>query len=1205
LTRRFPNRVGSLVSIPAILAVVLGIPFLASAQELITINGAGATFPFPLIDTWRHEYQKVDPGISINYQSIGSGGGVKQFTEKTVDFGASDAPLSAAERQNAPGAVHIPETIGSVVVSYNLPSFSGKGLKLSGPVLADIFLGKIERWDDPRITALNPGATLPERSIVVVHRSDGSGTTFVWTDYLSKVSPEWENAIGTGKSVEWPTGIGAPGNEGVTNAIKGTEYTIGYIELSYALSTDIPYAFLQNREGKFVEPSSASIQAAISAATSTLPRGDESWSGVSATNAAGPDSYPIASFSYLLLYNEITDNPSITEEKARAMFEFISWAITDGQQFSDELGFIPLPESVVKLNQQTLGMLTFQGQPLSQLVSEEPPAPVDWENYSYLIIGLVIIAAAVSAWRIRTRRAKAVLTTDPATAGKKGLPALFLKSSQLGDRIFQAIVLGAAGYSAFLLALVAYSAFAGSGEVFAREGFFGFLLGTDWNAVEGRESYGAFPYVVGTLASAGIAMAIGVPISIGIATFVSEISPRKLATPLSFVVELLAAVPSIIYGLWALFVFRFWVKDFIEQPLHDLFGGTIPMFAKAPFGLDIFTAGIVLAIMIIPTVSSISREVMRAVPTAQREAAYSLGATRWETVRTAVFPYARSGLVGASILGLGRAVGETMLVTMVIGNAIGLAAIPTSLFSPSQTLASLIANEFNEAVTSFHTSALIGLGAVLFLLTIAINIGARLMVARMTRVSYDKRTSKMRTMPPRSQTTFQEVKSSDSDKQITSPQIEVQISKKPSQRTIQSLVSRQTPRRTLTNHTITIWALACVVVAIIPLGSILIEVVTNGISSMVTTVSEFNVLLDSLQTSAAGSGTFEYDNRSHKLSYSVELTDLSSQETSAYVIGPTTTQGATGVLFTLPEGSSKTGSLDLDSLRNLQVAEENLFAGTWEIVVETASYPDGELGGKILPTGQTSMSFNYAFLTMPPGAIGSGEGGIGPAIQGTLIVIGLSSLIGAPVGILAGIYLSEYTGSSKKNNTRFAHAVRFFNDVLTGVPSIVIGIVGYIAIVLVTGSFSVWAGAFALSIIMIPIVVRVTEETLKIVPDTIREAAYSLGIPRWKIALFIVVPTAKSGVMTGVVLAISRITGETAPLIMTILGTSLFFSSFTGPVDALPLRIWRLASQPYESAHSFGWGAALILILMVLSLSVALRLLTQQRMRGARVPVAV
>jgi phosphate transport system permease protein len=219
------------------------------------------------------------------------------------------------------------------------------------------------------------------------------------------------------------------------------------------------------------------------------------------------------------------------------------------------------------------------------------------------------------------------------------------------------------------------------------------------------------------------------------------------------------------------------------------------------------------------------------------------------------------------------------------------------------------------------------------------------------------------------------------------------------------------------------------------------------------------------------------------------------------------------------------------------------------------------------------------------------SGGIAPAIQGTLIVIGLATLIGAPVGILAGIFLSEFA----PGNGLFPSAVRLFSDVLTGLPSVVIGIVGYLTIVLTTGSFSVLAGAFSLSIIMIPIVVRITEETLKIVPNSIREAGQSLGIAKWKITLFIVLKSAKSGVITGIVLAISRIAGETAPLIMTILGTSLFFSSFTNPVDALPLRIWRLASQPYDSAHSQGWGAALILIIVVMILSMALRLLTQRK----------
>ena len=302
------------------------------------------------------------------------------------------------------------------------------------------------------------------------------------------------------------------------------------------------------------------------------------------------------------------------------------------------------------------------------------------------------------------------------------------------DKTFYGIVLGAAGYTLFLLVVIVYSVGDGSVEILSFEGL-GFFTSTDWNAVYGRDAFGALPYITGTLVTSAIAMAIGVPVSIGIAVFLSDIAPSKLSTPLSFVIELLAAVPSIVYGLWALFVFRFWIVGLIERPLYNAFGDSIPFFAKTPFGLDVFTAGIVLSIMIIPIISSISRELLKAVPDTQREAAYSLGATRWETLRIAVFPYVKSGLFGAAFLGLGRAVGETILVTMVIGNAVGINAIPTSLFSQSQTLSSVIANEFNEAASSLHLSALIGLGAVLLILTMTINIGGQLLVSRLVKVS--------------------------------------------------------------------------------------------------------------------------------------------------------------------------------------------------------------------------------------------------------------------------------------------------------------------------------------------------------------------------------------------------------------------------------------------------------------------------------------
>ena len=271
----------------------------------------------------------------------------------------------------------------------------------------------------------------------------------------------------------------------------------------------------------------------------------------------------------------------------------------------------------------------------------------------------------------------------------------------------------------------------------------------------------------------------------------------------------------------------------------------------------------------------------------------------------------------------------------------------------------------------------------------------------------------------------------------------------------------------------------------------------------------------------------------------------------------------------------------------------NLMTGLLFIFVIIAILPLVSILMDVFRNG--AIAFNIDFLTQPPGSIGSGEGGIGPAIQGTFLVVAFGTLIGAPVGILTGVYLSEYAATSSRNK-RFAYLLRLFNDVMTGIPSIVIGIVGYLTIVLALGSFSLIAGAFALSIIMIPIVARVSEETLKLIPNSLREAGYALGIPKWKVVWHVVVKGSKSGIMTGIVLAISRIAGETAPLIMTILGTSLFFHDFNSPVDALPLRIWRLASQPYPFAHQQGWGAALLLILFVLSLTIALKMISQRRL---------
>ncbi len=332
------------------------------AQKEITINGAGASFPYPLIAKWSSEYGKLK-GVKINYQSIGSGGGIRQTMAKTVDFGASDAPLKEEERSKMPGILHIPETLGAVVVVYNLPGVEEK-LRLSGDVIADIYLGRITRWNDPRIAELNPGVELPDEQIVVVHRSDGSGTTFVFSDYLSAVSQDWEREVGRGKSLSWPLGLGGKGNEGVSGLVKQNPYSIGYVELAYAVQNRLSYALIKNRAGRFVEPSIESVSAAAAGAASSLPRGDESWEGVSIVNAPGEDAYPISSFSYLLVYRELSVIPGMSEAKARALVDFLWWAVHDGQKYAPELHYAPLPEEVVRLNEETIKLITYQGKPL-------------------------------------------------------------------------------------------------------------------------------------------------------------------------------------------------------------------------------------------------------------------------------------------------------------------------------------------------------------------------------------------------------------------------------------------------------------------------------------------------------------------------------------------------------------------------------------------------------------------------------------------------------------------------------------------------------------------------------------------------------------------------------------------------------------------------------------------------------------------------
>ena len=313
---------------------LVGISVTASAQMLI--NGAGATFPYPIYSKWFSEYARVDPAIRINYQSIGSGGGQKQILEQTVDFGASDGPMSDENLAKAPGKLlHIPTVAGADVLTYNLPG--SPKLKVDGPTIVDIFMGKITKWNDRRLADQNPGVKLPDLDMVVVHRSDGSGTTYIWVDFLSSVSKEWNTKVGRGASVNWPAGLGGKGNEGVAGQIKQLPGAVGYVELIYAKQNKLPYADVKNAAGNYITPSLESVTEALS--TAKIPD-DFRFSMV---NAPGEKAYPIAGTTWLLVYEQQKD-----AEKGRKLVEFLNWAATKGEAMASALEYAPLPENVQK-----------------------------------------------------------------------------------------------------------------------------------------------------------------------------------------------------------------------------------------------------------------------------------------------------------------------------------------------------------------------------------------------------------------------------------------------------------------------------------------------------------------------------------------------------------------------------------------------------------------------------------------------------------------------------------------------------------------------------------------------------------------------------------------------------------------------------------------------------------------------------------------
>jgi phosphate transport system substrate-binding protein len=315
-----------------LVCVLLAMPLVGQT----TLNGAGATFPNPMYSKWFSEYHKIHPEVQINYQSIGSGGGIRQVIAGTVDFGASDMPMTDKQLQEAKTKIlNIPTVLGADVPAYNVPGVSGD-LKFTQEALAGIFLGKISKWNDKAIASVNPGVNLPDKDIIVVHRSDGSGTTFIWTDYLSKVSPEWKSQVGADTSVKWPVGLGQKGNEGVAGSLRQMSGAIGYVELIYAVENKIAYGSVRNAAGAFVKASLESVTAAAASA----PKMPDDFR-VSITNAPGKDAYPISSFTWLLIPAQSKD-----AAKGKILGDFLNWMVTDGQKMTSELSYAPLPENV-------------------------------------------------------------------------------------------------------------------------------------------------------------------------------------------------------------------------------------------------------------------------------------------------------------------------------------------------------------------------------------------------------------------------------------------------------------------------------------------------------------------------------------------------------------------------------------------------------------------------------------------------------------------------------------------------------------------------------------------------------------------------------------------------------------------------------------------------------------------------------------------
>jgi phosphate transport system permease protein len=615
-------------------------------------------------------------------------------------------------------------------------------------------------------------------------------------------------------------------------------------------------------------------------------------------------------------------------------------------------------------------------------------------------------------------------------------------ASIAGDRVF-AIVCKAAGWSVIALAAALVGVLAWQAWPILKKAH-EFFTHSEFNVA--KQQYGAWAYIFGTLATSIIAMAIAVPLGIGAAAYLAEIAPGGIRRAGSFLIELLAAIPSVVYGFWGLF--------FLVPGVQWIFRMTG---APNTSGVGILSAGLILAIMILPYVTAITFDVCRAVPRSQREGALALGATRWWMIRTVVLPYARPGIIAASFLALGRALGETMAVTMLIGNS---ASIPASWketlaipFALGDSIASVIANQLNESTDEMHRSALVGLGLVLLLVTVVVNLFARYLISRMGRTVVSQRRPLLSRM-------FFFRTSGMNGKPEASPEAPAPEDPAVLVRTRQSALRK--------DRIMTGLLASCLIVVIVPLFLILGYIAYRGV-------------------------------------------------------------------------------------------------------------------------GALSIEF-FTERPTPPGIPG---GGMAHAIGGSFMLVGLATLFAVPFGILAAVFLAEFKA------TRLTAAVRFTAEQLAGVPSIVIGIFAYAVVVRTTGSFSGWAGAFALAVMMIPIVVRSTEESLKLVPSSLRSASLALGASHRQTIWLIALPAALPAIITGVFLAIGRIAGETAPLLLTAYGSNFWPRSPSDRTPFLPKYIYNYSTSGYADWERQAWAAALVLVTVVMLLNVGIRALSGRRVVAA------